>query len=249
MNTLELCTLKKAADIQASYDAAITENPDNRGVPSKRQKRAVAKHLKFWAPGRTLRIAFLDGDQLFKDAVKVAAQRWLPHINLKFEFVEGSEAEIRITSKSGYWSYIGTDALTVPEQDEATMSLSPDHHISLTFFTANTIHEFGHALGAEHEHLHPEVTIPWNKEAVYKAHGAEHEDNYYARSVVDKRFFNLLDASEVNYSPYDPQSIMHYAIRQEWTEGDFKIDLNLVLSEGDKAFMAKAYPYPESQSK
>ena len=37
-------------------------------------------------------------------------------------------------------------------------------------------------------------------------------------------------------------SIMHYPVRQEWTHGDFKIDLNLVISEKDKAFMAKAYP-------
>ena len=35
-------------------------------------------------------------------------------------------------------------------------------------------------------------------------------------------------------------SIMHYPVRQEWTHGDFKIDLNLVISEKDKAFMAKA---------
>jgi hypothetical protein len=30
--------------------------------------------------------------------------------------------------------------------------------------------------------------------------------------------------------------------------GDFRIDLNRVLSEKDKAFMAKAYPHPAAQS-
>ncbi|MGF6152073.1 hypothetical protein [Pseudomonas fluorescens] len=250
MDNTSLCHVKIPLDLNASYEVAITENPANRETSSSgRKKRAAAKHTNFWAPGRTLRIAFLNGDQAFKEAVKTAANTWLPHVNLQFDFVEGEEGDIRIKSEPGvYWSYIGTNALTETDQTRPTMLLSPDHQRSLKFFTANTLHEFGHVLGAEHEHLHPESNIPWNKEAVYKAHGAPNEDDYYARRIIDERYFNLLDASEVNYSPYDPKSIMHYAIRQEWTEGDFKIDLNLTLSEADKAFMAKAYPYPEAQS-
>lgn len=34
------------------------------------------------------------------------------------------------------------------------------------------LHEFGHALGAIHEHQHPEAAIPWDKPKVYE---------YYAR--------------------------------------------------------------------
>ena len=128
------------------------------------------------------------------------------------------------------------------DQSEATMNLSPDHSLSMKFFMANALHEFGHVLGAEHEHLHPKMTIPWNKEAVYEHFGAEDE---LARSRIDERYFNLLDASEVDNSPYDRQSIMHYAIRQSWTHGDFQIHLNLQLSDKDKACMAAAYPYPE----
>ncbi|RON29106.1 hypothetical protein [Pseudomonas lini] len=242
------CFVKIPEDINASYEAAITENPANRGTSSSgRQKRAVASHTKFWSPGRTLRIAFLDGEQDFKDAVKAAAQAWLPHINLKFDFVEGTEGDIRITTKRGNWSYIGTNALL--EKENPTMSLEP--YLWWPRFTANVIHEFGHLLGAEHEHLHPTGNIPWDKEAVYAHHHAadeEDESYYYKRGIVDERYFNLLDASEVNYSPYDPLSIMHYEIRPEWTVGDFKVDFNLTLSEADKAFMAKAYPYPDPET-
>lgn len=175
----------------------------------------------------------------------------MPHVNLKFDFVEGEEGDIRIRSEPGVnWSYIGTNALTVTDQSLPTMLLSLDQHLSLIVFTANTIHEFGHVLGAEHEHLHPEANIPWNKQVVYAAHGidedADEDDD--RRRLVDERYFNRLDASEVNYSPYDPLSIMHYAVRQEWTHGDFKINLNLALSEQDKAFMAKVYPYPAAET-
>jgi hypothetical protein len=243
MDTTTPCTVIKPVDMNASYEVAITENAMNgRASASGRKKRAVFKHTNFWAPGRTLRIAFLSGDQAFKDAVKAAASHWLPHMSVKFDFVEGEQGEIRIASEPGvYYSYIGTNALLVEEGP--TMALSPDL-ISPQFFAANVMHEFGHALGAEHEHLHPEANIPWNKQAVYAAHDVDEdaEEGDYARRVVDERYFNLLDTSEVNYSPYDPLSIMHYAIRQAWTEGDFKIDLNLLLSEQDKAFMAKVYP-------
>lgn len=241
------CLIKEAGDMNASYEVAVTENPANRGPSaSGRRKRAAIKHTHFWAPGRTLRIAFLDGDQAFKDATKAAANNWLPHINLKFEFVDGTEGDILISRTPGtYWSMVGTDALL--REEGPTMGLSPDMRMP-AFFAANVMHEFGHVLGAQHEHQHPEADIPWNKPAVYEAHGVNieeaDENDDYLRDFVDKRYFNRLDASEVSYSPYDRRSIMHYAVRQEWTHGDFKIDLNLVLSEKDKAFMAKAYPYP-----
>ncbi|PQP05933.1 MULTISPECIES: hypothetical protein [Pseudomonas] len=246
MNSATTCLTGKPEDNQASYEAAIAENPANCPTSaSGRQKRAVAIHTKFWAPGRTLRIAFLNGSQAFKDGVKAAASNWLPHINLKFDFVEGEVGDIRIRTEPGtYWSKIGTDALLV---EEGPTMVIADWMLVPKLFAHYVMHEFGHALGAEHEHLHPEANIPWNKPAVYLAHGVpeDADESDFRRKTVDDRYFNLLDTSEVNYSPYDPKSIMHYEIRQAWTHGDFQIFLNLVLSEKDKAFMTKAYPYPE----
>ncbi|QAX83617.1 hypothetical protein C2E19_07040 [Pseudomonas sp. DTU12.3] len=244
MDDIKDCFVKAPKDINASYQAAIEENPANRGASSGRQKRAVIKHRKLWTPGRTLRIRVLAGDAAYKQAVRAAAETWTALINLNFDFVDDGDAEIRISDDGGaYWSLIGTDALTIDDQSEATMNLSPDHNLSLKFFMANAIHEFGHVLGAEHEHLHPHMTIPWDKEAVYEHFGAEDD---LARSSIDERYFNLLDASEVDNSAYDPKSIMHYAIRQSWTQGDFQIHLNLQLSDKDKAFMSAAYPHPDA---
>ncbi|WP_236708345.1 MULTISPECIES: hypothetical protein [unclassified Pseudomonas] len=230
-----------------SYQAAINENSANRGTSGGRQKRAAIKHRKLWAPGRTLRVRVLAGDAAYKQAIRAAAATWTAFINLNFDFVDEGDAEIRISDDNGdYWSLIGTDALTQDDQSEATMNLSPDHNLSPKFFMANALHEFGHVLGAEHEHLHPQMTIPWDKQAVYEHFGAEDDDDDLARSNIDERYFNLLDASEVDNSTYDPKSIMHYAIRQSWTQGDFQIQLNLQLSDKDKAFMAAAYPHPDA---
>jgi hypothetical protein len=245
MDNLNPCQLVTPNDVNTSYETAIRENPDNRNTATgSRRKRAVARHTKFWTPGRLLRIRFLNGSSSFKEATKAALANWTPHVNLNVQYIEEGEAEIRISSEPGaYWSMIGTDAFTIDDQTEATLNLSPDQDLSIKFFMAQATHEFGHMLGAEHEHLHPEMTIPWDKEAVYQHFDATSD---LERSRIDLTYFNLLDASEVNHSPYDPKSIMHYAIRQNWTKGDFQIYLNPVLSEKDKAFMTTAYPHPEA---
>lgn len=240
MDECKPCLIKRPIDETASYNCAIAENPDNRvSDSSKRKTRAAIKHTKFWAPGRTLKIAFLNGDQAFKDAVKSAAQVWLPYINLKFEFVDGTEGDIRIDTSNAFWSTLGTDALL---QDEyATMGLQAD--IQWERFTANVIHEFGHVLGAEHEHLHPQADIPWDIEKTRRYYAA-----FMPPQAVDREILTKLDASEVKHSTYDPLSIMHYEIPQRLTEGDFKIDFNYKLSDTDKSFMSSAYPFPETET-
>ncbi|MHC8403910.1 zinc metalloprotease [Pseudomonas sp. TMB3-21] len=256
MDIESCCQVKTPLDPDAAYQVAIAENPANRSDSAPgRKKRAVGKHARFWAPGRTLRVAFLNGDQEFKEAVKSAVENWQPHINLNLEFVEGTEGDIRIRCQQGvYWSYIGTDALTVTDQSLPTMALATDYQHSKKYFVANATHEFGHVLGAQHEQLNPAANIPWNKPAVYASHWLPEDpdedtgQDSLTRQTVDDRYFNLLDANEVKNSPYDPRSIMHYVVRQEWTHGDFKVDLNWVLSDKDKAFMAEVYPYPPTES-
>lgn len=204
---------------------------------------------KLWTPGQTLRIAFLNGTEEFKAATIAAANNWLPHINLKFDFVEGIEGDIRILSREGeFSSSIGTDALL--KIDEQTMTLWPHSPIHARYFAANVMHEFGHMLGAEHEQTNPTANIPWDKPAFYKQHGltAQPEEDDAQASATRQRlhdwYLDRAAPSESIYSEYDRKSIMHYVIHQSWTEGGFQNFLNLVLSEKDKAFMAKAYPCP-----
>jgi hypothetical protein len=247
------CVCKLPEDTNAAYEVSINENPRNMTPPSTLVTMWANKtHTKFWAPGRTLRIAFLSGTQEFKDAVKSAANNWAPHINLTFDFVEGEEGEVRIESGSGnYWSCIGTDALLHPTGP--TMSLTPYPHHG-NFFAANVMHEFGHMLGAEHEQNHPLADIPWDRKAFYASHGLaefpnEEEDDYETvqkRKRVDQWYLDRLDPEETIHSPYDSLSIMHYEIRSEWTEDKRYRGINFELSEHDKAFMARAYPSPEA---
>ncbi|WP_256657547.1 hypothetical protein [Pseudomonas sp. ACM7] len=104
-------------------------------------------------------------------AVKAAASKWLPYVNLTFDFVELSdndmeyEGDIRVYLSHHYdgtgRSEIGTDALAV-QAHSPTMLLGTSYSSPRFEFTA--IHEFGHALGLMHAHQHPEANIPWDKE-------------------------------------------------------------------------------------
>jgi serralysin len=52
---------------------------------------------KRWTPGRTLRVSFLDGDPMVDKKVKEIASEWLDHANIKFEFIDDKNGDIRIS--------------------------------------------------------------------------------------------------------------------------------------------------------
>ncbi|MCO8313211.1 M12 family metallopeptidase [Pseudomonas mandelii] len=232
------CTIIPPADYLTSYDAAIEENPGNSPITesSGRKKRAVAEHTKFWKPGRTLKVRFLDPlspYELFM-FMQVFAQ-WEQHINLHFELALTGEAEIRIRTKTDEdRSALGTDALTI-DKSEPTMSISlrPDEE----YFEANLLHEIGHAIGLLHEHTHLEANIPWNKQKVYEYYGKMG----WTQAEVDKNILTPANGALVD-TEYDKASIMHYPVPNELTDGVWEVGINTRLSERDKYAASKIYP-------
>ncbi len=60
---------------------------------------------KLWKSGRTLRVRFLDGDPAVQERVPPFAHVWSQFANIKFEFGDDADAEIRISFKQqGSWS-------------------------------------------------------------------------------------------------------------------------------------------------
>ncbi|MEJ5058613.1 MULTISPECIES: M12 family metallopeptidase [unclassified Pseudomonas] len=246
MTTLRPCLIKAPTDNQLSYQAAISENPANGSTYSRHNRRTVSVHTKYWMPGRTLKIAISDYNDDGFDIVKNAIEKWLPYVNLKFEFIELPDndelyvGDIRIyltslSDNSGH-SSIGTDALTVPSTLH-TMQLGTDY--TSAGYEALVLHEFGHALGFLHEHQHPDASIPWNREATYLQYALEYG---WSRAHVDGAVFPLPRDANQSYEPYDRHSIMHYNVLNICTVGDWEQPTNLQLSDGDKAAARKAYP-------
>lgn len=194
---------------------------------------------KKWKNGRSLSVYFMDGHPSVQAKVEEFSRKWAPHANIKLNFVEDPNADIRISfAQEGSWSYLGTDNLAIPK-NQPTMNygwFNPG--TSDEEFERTTVHEFGHCLGCIHEHQHPAAGINWNKEAVYDTM----EDAGWTREQVDHNLFRKYDRDLTNFGEYDRHSIMHYSIPNAWTLDDFEIGWNTQLSEKDKAFIKTCYP-------
>jgi len=239
MDNFKPCANLPAPDMNASYNAAITENPTNSppSSGSRRSKRAVGDYTKFWRAGRTLNIYFIDRLQP-DDKMKFMKvfDTWSEHANLHFKLSTSNTAEIRIkTTTDENFSYMGTDALLI-DKTKPTMliSLLPGNE----HFECTLLHEIGHAIGFYHEHAHREADIPWNQPKVY-----EYYKKYFNwdKSDVDINIFSRANGSVVD-TEYDKTSIMHYPVSKALTDGKWEVGINTELSAKDKHAANKCYP-------
>lgn len=203
---------------------------------------------KKWARG-VIRVAFMDGDSRVWQRVKPYFHEWSKYANISFRFVDSYyDAEIRVSfADSGSWSYIGTDALAIP-RERATMNygwLSPTTDESE--YRRVVLHEVGHALGMTHEHQNPSGGIPWDREAVYRYYSGP--PNHWDKETIDRNIFARYSESQTQFTSFDRNSIMAYAVPNSLTLGDWEIGWNTRLSEVDKRFISEQYPKPAPPKK
>ncbi|HGM5581611.1 TPA: peptidase M12 [Pseudomonas putida] len=246
MHPSTFCRCRLDKDPRHSFENAAAINP--RNVPESssggRTKRSVAEHGKLWKNGSTLKISFLGAPNAdTKDAIIDLATKWLPYGNLRFRFMKNNTADVDIailtSMEKGLINEcsIGTDCRLDRPHESMVLTAKPDQG---DVFIATVLHEFGHALGALHEHQHPEAQIPWNKQRIHEFYA---NSSGWSPEDVEKQFFQRLAPGGLLSPPYDPLSIMHYPLDPQLTDGAFEVKLNTELSEKDKRFMSLAYPY------
>lgn len=200
--------------------------------------RAIALIGKTWMNGSTLRVRFLGGTAAQQAIAREQAGWWMQAANLKFEFGNAADAEIRIAfdPSDGAWSYIGTDCGQIP-RDEPTMNLG--------FLDGGTAaHEFGHAIGLAHEHQSPNGGMQWNEPVVIQALAGS--PNFWDEATTRHNVLRRYSSSQINGTQFDPKSIMLYAFPASWTTNGIATQSNEVLSPLDKAFIASARMYPKT---
>ncbi|KAM0420472.1 hypothetical protein ACHAPT_011765 [Fusarium lateritium] len=213
---------------------------------SGRAMAGVAKSNVLWPSERcNLRVRFLNGDSFDQETVKNCVTKHYNSIpmRLRFRFLEPGDPEhsdIRITFTNESKCLLGRTAEN--HRGEPTMWLNM-HRDSSTGAEArrakrqyDILHEFGHALGMQHEHQHPECKVNWNMQVIQAKNG-------WSAEKVHNNFDRL--AQGVKLAAYDPESIMHYPIDVGDTQSLVTyIPQATKLSEGDKTFLMAIYPKP-----
>jgi hypothetical protein len=236
----------KAIDLNPTNRPAISFSP-GLGVAPLGGFELAALTAKKWDNGRVLHVRFLDGDPLVQEKLQPLAHQWSDFCNIKFVFDNHPDAEIRISFLSkGSWSYLGTDALSIPKH-EPTMNfgwLKP--HTADDEYSRVVVHEFGHALGCIHEHQNPVTNIPWDKEVVYEYYAGP--PNFWDRAKTDHNLFRRYGEDISQFSEFDKESIMLYAVPNRFTIGDFEVGFNRALSATDKSFIGTLYPKEQKEA-
>lgn len=253
------CTNNETQDlVEAKFctelfsDSSATEGVEIKGV---------APHASLWWHSIEfplfITVKFLNGTDFQKSKVRQYAKEWEVNSNSDFDgkykirlrFIpydgstSGNRAQIRVVFRpGGSSSYIGSDALRIHPDSPTVYFGWINEGQSEAAIRQVVLHEFGHVLGLVHEHQSPTANIPWDKDKVYDYY-ARTQTPPWDRSKVDYNIFRRYEASATNYTAYDSNSIMHYAIPNSLTVGDYEVQWKTELSTIDKEFIKKIYKY------
>lgn len=198
---------------------ALPRVPPRPRAPSVSDYREslISYTQKKWVNGTKLQYYFfteqrLGGHATNLNMVRQAFKVW-EGLGIGIEFEETktiSQAELRIAFQPniGSWSYVGTDNLRYPGQNEPTMNFGWDlRNDSRGLDTP--IHEIGHALGFPHEHQNQFAGIVWDQAEVIRYFSGP--PNNWDLDTIKRNILNKHSASIVSGSAWDPNSIMHYS--------------------------------------
>jgi hypothetical protein len=240
----------------------VANTADTLAPPGADVPRGVISRLKLWPPEQTtLSVCFFRGDSALRGRIASVATRWLEQpVGVSLDFgappnyrscVASGNDQIRIGFQyNGYWSLVGQDSYVNASQMEESMNFQgflvrPPAEQE---FMRVVLHEFGHALGFEHEHQHPWAQCDFNMPYIYSYLAGP--PNYWSHEVVD---FNMkpLAADNLVLRPVDVKSIMLYSFPVNYYLSGANSQCfsagNYVLSTGDTQLLAEVYPVNRQQ--
>jgi serralysin len=204
------------------------------------QGRGIGVDQTLWESGTTLRIRFMSGSPASQQRVINIARQWEKFANIRFDFIKSGNSDIRIllSAGEGHASLVGRKAITEPEEQFTMLLDTADLGNSGKAWQTVVLHQFGHALGLQHEHATPLHGILWNKAAIYQQFGVFG----LSKEEVDEVIFPDLNLSHANGTMLDRKSIMVYPVLKDQTTNGYEVSWNGELSENDKNLIRHLYP-------
>ncbi|MBC8070355.1 MAG: outer membrane protein assembly factor BamD [Deltaproteobacteria bacterium] len=248
-------TRHKAMRGRAIAKPKVAFVPCSTALPEQapRRKRAAAGREGLaadtdylWPVGATLNVHFTDGSLEARKAVAEVASQWSEHANLKLAFFFDTDAPPPVThirvrfDDPGCNSALGTSSQYMIDRGDASMRLCHiDSMVGTDRFARVVIHEFGHAIGMNHEHQSPKAKFEWDKPFVYQYY---RDTAGWDAAFVDQWVFRQISGENIAASDYDADSVMQYEFPPEFTKDRRAIRGSHELSALDKTWAAKVYP-------
>jgi hypothetical protein len=202
---------------------------------------------KYWGPrGVDLTVSFLDNpSKPLRDRILSHMNAWSKTANVRFRYTAGhGQVRIARVKDDGYWSYVGTDVLSIPMSrqtlnlDSFTMS-TPESE-----FVRVVRHEAGHTLGFPHEHMRKELVDLIDRAKAIAYFG---RTQGWTRQEVEFQVLTPLSKGSLIASEFaDPKSIMCYQIPGSITKNGQPIVGGTDIVASDRAFVGRIYPRKSS---
>lgn len=227
-----------------------------------RIQHGVLAGAKRWPTTDPVKVCFFGGTVNLRTRIMTIANQWVAGSPLRFDWGNpadprlcgGGFSHIRVGfSPTGYWSLLGQDSVIYAPQTEQSLNLGmfDFNPPADPEFTSTVLHEFGHALGFQHEHQHPVTTCEpeFNWPAIYSYLAGP--PNYWSKQKVDHNMRSRPYMHGDITTTFDANSIMLYSFPQQFYKRGATSPCftrgNTNLSTGDRQTFALAYGNREQQ--